>query len=897
MWWLTCAFAGQLTLADEVRWAEDVEVQDSEGLTLSLSEGYVFSAVDKDSSLTVGYVFVGDGFARFPFAKGGEARAFANTLVLHGDEDPDTARNAVSALAWTEPFDIAMALGAAPSVAQIEELPIVIDSKAGVIYLDTNPTEVIVDGFRLGPARDRAAGVLRERVERLSNAGLDPRVMLAQASLEPTSSRWLAEIHTAQSWQPFIEPANASMQDQWLSFAHDPSAVIDDEYRDVVFVHGILDRAEQDPLPRLRVITGVSHERPALGTYIEKATVNVIVTPATIMHDVEIEALLTVRTDVPTRLLPLSIPTAEIPTLTGLAGTHTFEVLSVETSDGKPLVPMGAVFGPWRPAGDWQTDTYVLPDELPAGTRTQIRVRFRDQWSARSLLDGHSWVRTALSKAGICTQCGCFFSSPELTSEGSEEKPSEDFRGRFPAQVDLGSVVTLRAAVPLIPARDERFPAEIRLGTTLPRSWNAVVDGAVTEQRSGDGRWWIAQSTGQAKISFGRLSVDRSPPAGPFPEVQILSGSPLEASPAFLRSVIRFYSDVLPRYPANTLSIVQGTSTPAIDPFVIQQFPCQINRTGLSLLTPEREPLLQALQTLPVDRSVPWVHNSIDQIVISGVKELGNEVGGLESVARKGYPHLIERGIAQSIAARWWVGIGEGRRDDWIAQAAAVFYRDRFAAVLYPKEVAHWNSIREGDIADALGQRSIVPLTTRAEPWSGEVGGLLLNALAVRIGEQQVLRGLDLFLRGADHSTAALAAALSESSGVDVQPWFDTWIIAGARPAVHATWQAAAGNVDISVDVDWPLGAVDVPVRIETSSGSEIHWVSVQEGLGQGTFPLVGEVKKVMVDPDHLLLLRERSSAPRHLESGEHDVSSPREDLAEPRPPEQPHRLAPESTP
>ena len=233
MWMIAVAAAAPLQLTGEVRWADDAEISLGEGARGALAEGYVFGVRERDGGPDVGFVFVGEGEATFALHHRTEAAAFANTLAARGKVDAERARTALDDRAWTEPFDTALVVGDHPALRAVwPQLPVVTEAKDGVVYLDTDPAEVVVDTWRLGPARRRAEIALANRTQRLAGIGLDPVQLLAIAPLAPDAKRWLAEVRTDRSWRPFLAPSSASAQEGWLSFAHDPTGLVDDTYRD-----------------------------------------------------------------------------------------------------------------------------------------------------------------------------------------------------------------------------------------------------------------------------------------------------------------------------------------------------------------------------------------------------------------------------------------------------------------------------------------------------------------------------------------------------------------------------------------------------------------------------------------------------------------------------------------
>ncbi|MEZ4239366.1 MAG: hypothetical protein R3F59_25065 [Myxococcota bacterium] len=668
MWWFAAALAAppELALAPEVRWIDGRTVLQAGDIRLEVDEGFAFPVRAGDGPEPVGFVLVGAGEAAFPLDRAGEALAFADTLAVAGRVDVATARRAIDDEQWREPFDVALVVGTGDDLRRdLASWPVVVDAEDDVLYLDADPQEVVVQSWRLGPARTRAARALAERVRRLADAGVDPRVMLDQARDQPATWRWLAEVHTARSWRPFLAPADATLQDRWLSLAHDPAGAVDDVDRDVVFVHG-----QRDGAPRWRVLAGTPHAAVRRGgVRIEQAVVNAVVRPGAGANPVAFEALLSLTTDVRTRLVPLSVPTTETPALSGLAGTRSFHLDAVELADGTPLAPTGAVFGPRRPAGRWDSDPWRLPAPLAPGERVTVRVRWTDAWDGGHVLDVQEWLTGEAERLGVCMgdpKCSC----ADLPDGAA-----------VPTLADLGRVVVDRAVVPVVPGEGDGFPAEIRIGSTLGAGWRAAVDGVVAQATGEGGRWWIAHATGAARVAFGQLSLDEASAVGPFPAVQVLRHAPMRVDSRFVRSVLQFYDAALPPYPGTTVTVVQGPSVPALDPVRADVPPAargavRAPRRGRGAAGPAR----------PV-ATPPTRCGSAASPSCRAARR------ARKRAAERDYPHQVERRLraARGAVVRGPAEDAAGRLD--ARPAAAVVPGRRVEA--WPAEVAVWDAHRD----------------------------------------------------------------------------------------------------------------------------------------------------------------------------------------------------------
>lgn len=841
-----------LHLTDEVRWADEVRV-DVGVSHWKLAEGYVFG-VETDDGTPAGFVFVGDGSADVTFAEPAEALAFGAGMAVDA-EGRELADRVVRDQHFIGDFDTALVLGADPSPAlAVADLPVVSEFEDGTVYVDAPPQryDVFVTSWRLGPARSRAADVLARRVDRLAAVGLDPRSAIVLDGLESGRSRWVAETHGTRSWLPLIEPASTTLQDEWMSFVHDPTHAVDDRYLDTALIHGLHDPADADPEPRLRILTGLRDPTPRLGARIESATVNVtaLPTPTGQASHMAFEARLVVISDVPTRALSLALPREEEnSTLRGaILSGEPFELQGFETVSGDALTSVGTTFGPWAPPGDWEIDTWQLPDVVEPGVPVTVDVRWTDQWPTRHMLEAQEWALSELIRAHLC--------KPPRGGEGKDTCAC--FVQGIPTALDLGAVVEARPVVPRSWVGPERFPAEIRVAVPQGR-WEVAVQGVTRQVPAGDGVVTIAETTGAARVTLTRSTAENVSAAGPFPAIQVLRTHPEDGDYASLvRAVMNFYQPALPPWTGGPLSVVEAPEAPVISKAMLlarEQQGCKLEAIHLSELNHHQPMLFDQPGRAPDRRDTVWVGSVPGQILISGLRELGSEVGGASATARKDYPHLVERGVAQGVAAQWFGDLELARRDVWIADAAAAWLRDRFVDEAWGEDVAsRWQDVVRNDLRDTMPGARVLPLG--AHPWTGEIGAQVLHVLEARIGEEHVLRGLDGFLRSDDPTTEGLEHAMSAASGVDLRPFFDAWVTAGLRPHLTGTWEVVDGNVALTVTADPPLGVIDVPVGVTTRTGVRTAWVRLVNGQGTTSLAVRGTPLRVEMDPDEVLPVR-----------------------------------------
>lgn len=817
---MTGALALELAVADDPRLVEQALVRRGSASWM-LEDGFGFP-VHTDDGAQVGLVFVGNGTHGFAFAQHGEAVRFANVLSTRGAAREDLSV-AVDAGTWRESFDVALVLSSDPSLSElVAGLRPVSEERGTVSYLDDAGMEhVVVTGIRLDRARALAKRVLRERVHHLDRLGLDPRDALHHDRHDDGPARWIAEVRTERAWTPFVAPAFSTGHDRWLSFAEDATGLVDDTYRRVVFAHGL----GEGEAPRWSIITGDEHESEPGGARVTRGTANAVfhATPSGRDAILDVEALLTVDASRATALLPLAIPhrRSEAPYGTP-PQPDDFEVVAVELADGTALPTHPGIFGRPGLAHDPDLVMAVLPTPVGPEHTAVVRVLTRDRWEVRYDLEVRPWAAKILHQRGVCrtiTDCSAV-------------------TGNLPELADLGTVAEPRPVLPVVAGQRGRYPVELRVGSELGKAWAAVPGGGTIETRAVEGASWrIATTTSDAQLGFGKLRSERAAPMMGMPGVDLRTWQAGAAgSPPEIRSIIHFFDAMLPAYPYSEVQVIHGRDRAFL-------------YSG-SMSAEERTPALQP----------PSVVSAPGQLVIQGVREV-NVAGvgaSLERRLRNRFPRAVERGLAEGIAAHWWIQPDYRTRDAWIGAAMPAVYRDLFVETAFPAQVAkEWSVQMDG--RESLERGGPRPLAGPPAEWTAERGARLFGAaLRERIGDRPLLVGLDRFLSGSDHTTEALRAALEHTSGSDLQGFFDVWVYTGPEPAVDLEWRLEGPRLVGVVTADVPFGTWSVPVVVRTGRGSQQVWVDVVDGSGELEVLVRGALKGVDVDPEGWLPLRRR---------------------------------------
>ena len=165
-----------------------------------------------------------------------------------------------------------------------------------------------------------------------------------------------------------------------------------------------------------------------------------------------------------------------------------------------------------------------------------------------------------------------------------------------------------------------------------------------------------------------------------------------------------------------------------------------------------------------------------------------------------------------------------------------------------------------------------IPIVTRdindSVEYVGNVydkGGWVLNMLRKQLGDDAFFRALKHYLeanRLQNVVTADLVKAIEESSGTNVDPFFDQWIFGAGAPrfSVKSSYDAVTKKVSLSVKqtqkVEGHVGLFRVPVdvAITTAAGQKIFPVEVSKADETFSFAVDGPPLMVLFDKGNKIL-------------------------------------------
>jgi len=206
----------------------------------------------------------------------------------------------------------------------------------------------------------------------------------------------------------------------------------------------------------------------------------------------------------------------------------------------------------------------------------------------------------------------------------------------------------------------------------------------------------------------------------------------------------------------------------------------------------------------------------------------------------------------------------------WLSEGFATFFR--YLWVEHSRGRAAYDHLLAAQAEDYLGEsrRYTRPIATNLYRRSADLfdahsyqkAGWVLHTLRRTLGDSLFFTGLRHYLTKFRHGAADsrdLSTALTEATGVNVQPFFDQWIHRAGHPILDYewSWDAAAKQVAVTIKQLQPVGEGAPPYDLAATIGmiGSNRLTRVQRRIDQTEQRVViaaGEKPEaVLVDPDH----------------------------------------------
>ncbi len=140
-------------------------------------------------------------------------------------------------------------------------------------------------------------------------------------------------------------------------------------------------------------------------------------------------------------------------------------------------------------------------------------------------------------------------------------------------------------------------------------------------------------------------------------------------------------------------------------------------------------------------------------------------------------------------------------------------------------------------------------------------GGAVLHTLRRALGDESFYRGIKLYLTRHRHTpveTPDLIRALTDASGVNVQPMFDQWIYKPGHPVLEYAWSYDESKGELTVttkqmqDTKDGTPIYDIPTKVGVISGGTLTALPVRLNAVENSFTLrTPKPEAVILDPNH----------------------------------------------
>ncbi len=271
----------------------------------------------------------------------------------------------------------------------------------------------------------------------------------------------------------------------------------------------------------------------------------------------------------------------------------------------------------------------------------------------------------------------------------------------------------------------------------------------------------------------------------------------------------------------------------------------------------------------------PWeqyAQTAVDEFVASGMENVSATTLATRDLIHADLagekPEAADDLISHEMTHQWFGDLVTCKdwTNTWLNEGFATFGASLWEEHYYGSDAAAYSYWRDQIAWMPSRDLFSIPIVTRdisdSVEYVGNVydkAGWVLHMLRERLGDQAFFRGLQHYLesnRLQNVVTADLAKAIEESSGTNVDEFFDQWIYGAGAPrfTVRSTYDSETKKVTLNVKqtqkVEGHVRLFHVPIEvaITTAGGEKLYPIDVSKAEEIFAFPVDGPPLMVLFD-------------------------------------------------
>ena len=277
----------------------------------------------------------------------------------------------------------------------------------------------------------------------------------------------------------------------------------------------------------------------------------------------------------------------------------------------------------------------------------------------------------------------------------------------------------------------------------------------------------------------------------------------------------------------------------------------------------------------------PWeqyAQTTVDDFVASGMENVSATTLAARDVVHAPLasekPEAADGLISHELTHQWFGDLVTCKdwTNTWLNEGFATFGASLWEEHYYGADASSYRYWRERNTWMQSRELYPIPIVTRdindSIEYEGNVydkAGWVIQMLREQMGDEAFFRALKHYLesnRLQNVVSADLQKAIEESSGTNVDQFFDQWIYGAGAPrfTVRSSYDDAGKKVSLSVKqtqkVEGHVGLFRVPidVSITTSSGEKLFPIEISKADETFTFSIDGPPKMVLFDKGDKIL-------------------------------------------